>query len=268
MTHFSNNNLFLNKVRRAFGGALLKTASKEAQDPQQLPCSWSPVCGSDLLFREQMRIQRDGLPKPYVLLCEPVGANLLLSIRLFGLATQWAPALADSMTLALRETLLQSRINPGLEGVDIIGRYMKSEPCQKPMQMTGTQDVCLRIISSVDYSATDILHDPYSLLTRGVRRLDGMLRWHGLALERDWAMRLAEQAQGFDYDVSGLVKKSIRRESGRQRQSFKDIVLTGALLIRGDFQDWNIIFPLLESCFIGRGAVDGRGRVQFSVSQE
>ena len=97
------------QVRRSFLGALGPAASAEAQDGQ--PCPWDPPCALDVFCREQMRNSNgDGLPIPYVLTLRRAGPDLMVTLRLFGIASDWAFAAAEALVAGLRDILPWSRM--------------------------------------------------------------------------------------------------------------------------------------------------------------
>jgi len=100
-------------LRRSFLGAMGAAASAAAQRGE--PCSWDPPCAFDVFCREQLRGPRgDGLPKPYVLQVHPDGGDLIVGLRVIGMANDWYMAAAEAMVAGINTILPWSRLYPGM----------------------------------------------------------------------------------------------------------------------------------------------------------
>lgn len=252
----------LNKVRGALGRALMESASAEAVAGQ--PCPWSPPCALDVFFREQVRLGRHGLPKPLVLAADRSRRDLVLTCRVFGFACDWSGILLDRLVAVVRQTVEWGRAAPDLAlnrpevARATLGTREGLDPGEAPDAVT------LRFLMPVDATGTDPLDEPWSLIGRLARRIDGLARWQDAALDMDWGA-LDAHWRGLDYDTSGLRRVSLDRHMGRAKVDVKAPTLAGSLGIAGDLRP---VWPLLalgRTCHLGRGAVQGLGRYRIEA---
>jgi hypothetical protein len=91
-------------LRRSFLGALGGGASDAAKANE--PCNWGPPCALDVFCREQLRGPRgEGLPKPYVMNWHKEGSDLIIVLRVFGMAVDWFMVAAEAMAAGIRTIL-------------------------------------------------------------------------------------------------------------------------------------------------------------------
>lgn len=142
-------------LRRSFLGALGPAASIEAQNGE--PCPWDPPCALDLFCREQMRDTRgNGLPKPYVLWAEADGPDLMVSLRLFGIAGDWALGASEALITGLRDILPWDRLGTHLPAITerhIEAARITSSP--PPLQLR------LYLLSPMDISGRNPTAEPW-----------------------------------------------------------------------------------------------------------
>ena len=244
-------------LRRSFLAAFSSGASEAAQ--AGMPCSWDPPCALDVFWREQLRGPRgDGLPKPYVMQCYSEGPDLIVAVRVFGMALDWFMVASEAMAQGLRTILPWGRILRGRTGVPRITDRWVEVGCPAPMP---AHDGALRLVfsSKTDVGKTDPSEAPHRLLSRLLRRVDGISRWNGLAITDGVGRAMAQHMAGLQYDTSGLSLVRYTNPNGK-KQSRVNHAVTGHLTIRGD---WVPIWPVLamgERCHLGRGAVEGLGK--------
>ncbi|WP_444429480.1 CRISPR system precrRNA processing endoribonuclease RAMP protein Cas6 [Rhodobacter capsulatus] len=91
----------LGRVRGAMGHALALSASPEAL--AGAPCPYDPPCAYDLFHNPQGALNPGfELPKPFVLRADAQGADLTITLRLFGAACDWAPEFRAALIAGLR----------------------------------------------------------------------------------------------------------------------------------------------------------------------
>lgn len=249
---------FLNHLRRSLGGGLGRSASPESQAGK--PCPWEPPCAFDVLFREQLRNGQIGLPKPYIVLTETSGPDLHAGVRVFGLATDWMPAVEQALIIGLREILPWAKL--GLDTPQILNRWVET---QQSEALPTAPDICLlQWITPLDAEKHNAESDPASVIRRIVTRVKGMAVWHDSALdlcaatvEKAWIDRLvsAEFAIKRHTQFLGRQPRTLHRGLGR-------LVLEGEL---------GVLWPLIlmaERCFVGRGATRGMGRYAIQVADQ
>lgn len=242
-------------LRRSFLGALGPGASPEARDT--LPCPWDPPCALDVFCREQMRGPAgDGLPKPYVLRSEPDGADLRVTLRLFGIAGDWSFAAAEALTMGLRDILPWGRLSlsrPEIANRSVTTGQIVPEPAPRAVR--------LHLVSPMDISGRDPAREPWTILSRMIRRVDGVARWSGVGLDSDTSRAVSLMCRELQYGIGGL-RLGRHHSANRHAQKRTDPVLTGALDVAGDLAP---LWPLLqaaERCHIGRHAVEGLGWIR------
>ena len=243
-------------IRRSFLGALGVGASNAAQAGKA--CTWDPPSALDIFCREQFRGPRgDGLPKPYVVDCGLDQGDLIVTLRVFGMANDWFMAAAEAMAVGLRTILPWKRLFPGRKSAP---RILSREISVGGLRLMPA-DACsvwLVFTSPTDTGNRDPRVEPHRILTRLQRRVDGISRWNGVGLANEAGRALAGQAQSFAFDTSGLHTGRYQSPNARGQVRSKD-TMTGALLITGDIPK---IWPLLamgEKCHLGRAAVEGLG---------
>lgn len=249
-------------LRRSFLGALSGGASAEAQ--AGAPCSWDPPCALDVFCREQLRGPRgDGLPKPYVILWHKDGYDLIVGVRVFGIAIDWFMIAAEAMALGLRSILPWGRILPGrTDAPHIAERWIEfGHPAPIPSSQKALQIV---FTSQVDVGKTDPFVAPHRMLSRLLRRVDGISRWNGVGLTDEAGRALAQHMAGLEYDTSALVQGTYHSPNAKGQKRVNQTV-TGPLVVKGD---WTSVWPVLamgQRCNMGRGAVEGLGAFRLMI---
>ncbi|EJW09345.1 hypothetical protein A33M_1555 [Rhodovulum sp. PH10] len=250
------------RIRGALGRALMEGASAEAI--AEKACPWEPPCALDVLFREQVRSGRHGVPKPWVLALDRRGLDLVVRITLFGFAIDWAGAVGHALVTALRRGIdFHDRAAGLFLPAPTVSRLVVRENgiASPPPRET----VLLDLVTPLDATGDDPLDRPASVIGRLARRIDSMARWMDVSVDADWPV-LAAHWNALDYDAGGLLRDRLDSRSGRQRDGtgahrrFARPLLSGTLAIGGDLAP---VWPLLvlgETCHAGRGATAGLGR--------
>lgn len=246
----------MNRIRGAVGRLLMGGASAEAL--AGAPCPWIPPCALDVLFREQARLGKHGIPKPWVLELDRRGLDLVVRIRLFGFAIDWCGAVAHVLAQALRERIDWATHAPG--------RFLPSpevarlEIAEAPLRPVPPRPVAaLVFLTPLDAAGDDPLDRPATVVGRLARRIDLMSRWMGIAVEADWRS-LASHWNSLAYDPAGLRRRALARRSGRSGRGFAAEAVEGTLTVAGDLAPIWPLVTLGQSCHAGRGATAGLGR--------
>ncbi|VAW19610.1 hypothetical protein MNBD_ALPHA12-1626, partial [hydrothermal vent metagenome] len=132
-----------------------------------------------------------------------------------------------------------------------------------PLPPEPGRDVSITFLSPTDTTGGNPLAEPHKLLTRLLRRVDGISRWNGMALTNEAGRALAAHIRTLGFDTGGL-RPGAYSSSNAHRQKRVKTTITGALVLSGNIAP---IWPLLamgERCHLGRGAVEGLGA--FSLS--
>ncbi len=241
-----------NHFRRSFGGGLRLAASEEAR--ANLPCPWNPPCALDVFFREQVREERAGLPKPFVMLADADSDDLIAGLRVFGFATEWLPAAEHAFIAGLRDVLPWRKL--GRRAPEIADRWIETcEGFDHPL----TPKVTLRWITPLDAEKINPHGKPASILSRLVGRAEGIARWFDAALEAD-KDALAHLWTTAIRSVDDMEPRYRGFHSGQDRKTVRAKSSLGSIALAGDIAH---LWPLMligERIFVGRGAARGCGR--------
>lgn len=245
----------LAKVRGAWGRALMDGASAEAIVGQ--PCPFEPPCALDVFFREQVRVQRAGLPKPYLFEADRDGNDLIVRLRIFGLATEWTPVAADRLVQALNTGLpwLALARMPNLKPPKVAQVRVQTHHGVELGPVPGSATI--HLLTPFEDEDQRMEEAPWSFLRRASFRLSGLARWHDAELEADWRAQEAVW-RGLDYDLTRLRQDAVDRAS--RGRAFRQESVVGEIGISGDLA---ALWPMLEIaslCGAGRGAAHGLGR--------
>lgn len=241
-------------LRRSFLGAMARGASLQALNNEV--CPWDPPCALDIFMREQLRGARgDGLPKPYVLFCDVDGDDLLVSLRVFGLANDWFYLAAEAVLAGMRDILPWQRL---------FGRGMPPVIDREVVQVSGVTvpdlkaGFALEFITPVDATGKSGVIER-SLLSRLLRRVDALARWQGMALDPDYARGVVRKLGQLDYSRSTLASGTYVSPS-RQPKTRSHKTRSGTLIAMGDVTSVLEFVAIGARCHIGRAAREGLGR--------
>ncbi|NIZ11938.1 CRISPR system precrRNA processing endoribonuclease RAMP protein Cas6 [Phaeobacter sp. HF9A] len=254
-------------LRRSFLGALGPGASPEAQ--AGAACPWDPPCALDVFRREQLRGARgDGLPKPYVISTWPDGDDLMVSLRIFGMAIDWALVAFEALVTGIRTILPWSKIARALEGPpQIVQREISTYSGAASGFSTVTHHPVtlarLEFLSPMDATGTNVIEQPHSILARALRRVDGLSRWCGVVLDPEVGARLAQQTRALRFDMTN-VRLGQYSSANRHAQQRRDKTIKGQILFGGELAELWPLLLLAERGHIGRHAVEGLGRIRLS----
>ena len=246
-------------LRRSFLGGLAPGASAEARAKQ--PCPWDPPCALDVFLREQIRAGGDGLPKPYVLFWRQQRRVMVVTLRIFGTACDWAPAAAEALTAGLTGILPWTQVFPRQNNPpDILHRVGETtELAQVP-----EGPLTLRFLSPMDDEGTNpsTNADPAArLLSRGLRRVDALARWQGLALAEPVTRALSDRLRGLRADALRL-RRDKRESPNRYGEARVTHVLTGEIDLPPLAPDVRLLLSLIQRCHVGRHTNEGLGMIE------
>ncbi len=241
-------------LRRSFLGALAAGASDEAR--RNLPCPWDPPCALDVFLREQMRGPRgDGLPKPYVIFFTAQGQDLVVELRVFGMACGWLDTAAEAMVAGLRDILPWQRVAG--HAPPVISHRQVALQHGVTVRRAPAR-IGLEFLSPVDISGTR--QDPgRSIVSRIIRRVSAVSRWQGMVPGPEVTRGATDTLDRLQIDAAGL-RPGAYHSPNRKAQRRAHDVCRGVLWVSGDLGP---LWPLLligERCHAGRAAVEGLGR--------
>ena len=247
----------LRRLRGAIGDLLLAGASADAIAGR--PCPWQPPCALDLLFREQGRRGPHGIPKPYVLRADRAGPDLVVSMTLFGFASDWTGIIQHAFAAAVQQRIDWRSQRPDLflptphladllvddaEGIPV--------PPAPPIAL-------LDFLTPMNAEGDDPIDRPATLFARLARRIEGLAAWQDAALDEDWR-HLATLWEALPYDTGQLRRRRTARHSGRAGKSFTVETIDGSLQI-ADLPPalWSLLV-IGSVTHAGKGATEGFGR--------
>lgn len=266
MAGFAAAPSLLNKVRGAWGAVLLESGSVQVR--QRRPCGWKRACAAEIFFGARPLLEVAGqvneITKPYVLEAGRRGGDLVIVLRIFGLAGDWRREAVMAMAQALRGSVRWRDL--ARDGGLFVPRVVDvAEPRERRLEglspVAGKgEEAQLVFLAPVDAETGRLRDAPWLLFERLRVRLAMVARWHDLDLSESWG-RLEEDWLGCSYEVSE-VSLPARRDAGMARggHRFRNrvdrpvrIVMAGAL---------GNLWPLLElgrRVHVGRGASIGLG---------
>jgi CRISPR-associated endoribonuclease Cas6 len=251
---------FPGRVRGAFGAQLMESASREAIAGE--PCPWNPPCAFEMLFRKQGRMETGfDYPTPWIILVDASANDLLVTLRLFGFATEFAPAAAEALTAAVQKRLdLAGDTGFFLPKPVIVSRRIR--PLAGLESPRGEGGIKMEFLTPVAMSSNSPLERPQSLFSALAQRAAGLARWHDARLELD-RDELRHALAALDFDWMEARPAAWLRGSNKQGKAIPMHGYLGALIISGSDADMSFLAPLLavgEAALIGADVAFGCGR--------
>ena len=248
----------LPKVRGAWGRCLMKGASREAI--AQRPCPFEPPCALDIFFREQLPSRRHGAPKPYVFEADKDGADLIVRLKIFGMACDWTLVAAERLTEALT-----SQVDwRGLSGV---GNAVVGVTALEVRTMQGIETpaapgaVSIRLVTPFEDEQQRMADDPASFVARLARRVSGLALWHEAEIDVMWSELAADWA-ACDYRILSPGHIGVGRAS--RGRVFAQAALGGEVEITGPLERFWPLLVIGQTTGAGRGAGHGLGRYELA----
>ena len=247
----------LRRLRGAIGDLLLAGASAEAIGGR--PCPWQPPCALDLLFREQGRRGAHGIPKPYVLKADRAGPDLVVSMTLFGFASDWTGVIQHVLAAAVQDRIDWRGQRPALFlPTPRLADLSVGDAEGIPVPSVPSIAV-LEFLTPMNAEGDDPLERPATLFARLARRIEGLAAWQDAALEEDWR-QLGTLWEALPYDVAQLRRRRADRHSGRAGKSFTVETVDGSLQITDLPPVLWLLLVIGSVTHAGKGATEGFGR--------
>lgn len=247
----------LYRFRGALGHALAPGASPDALADR--PCPFQPPCGFALFHGT---LDPDGLgpitDRPFTIEADDLDGDLLLTVRLFGMAEGWASEFLAAMVAACRAGLDTGRGERVPLTVQAAERMPAALP-PPPMPGAGvTVQTITPIVQKSDGGVRSTV-DPASLLSALARRLEALARWQGL--RAGWDSRaVGRQASAYCADAQCLLTATTfptGRYTGRLRPA-----QSGLLRLPPPPPDLAVLLRLAPALHLGADIAFGAGRVQ------
>jgi hypothetical protein len=239
------------RLRGAFGVALM--ANLSAEEREGVLCPRNPPCAFDVLFRKHGRMDVGfELPSPWIIEADACGSDLLVRLRLFGFACDYATAAADAMARALQTIWLRS---------DDFSAH-QTMVCQSLPAESANGALALHFMTPVLLTSANVTKQPRSLVTSLAARIAGLARWHDLSLKLDRAALVATLG---DLTFSWIRPRRVRwrRHSSRQNRVIPMSGILGTLTLSGPSDALSLARLLLRfgsRCHIGADVAFGCGR--------
>jgi hypothetical protein len=181
MAAFAGSASLLNKVRGALGAVLLAAGSPGVR--RRAGCDWLRTCAAEVFFgrRQAVRIgdHDSELTKPFVLRAERQSNDLVVGIRVFGIAREWSPAVADALVVGLRHNVRWDdlardgawRAPPKIQIAAV--RQLTNVATSKVEELPGRAIITF-------LSPSDVERGQSGILQQIARRLALLAPWHGV----------------------------------------------------------------------------------------
>lgn len=262
----------LNKLRGAFGTALLAGACDEVRMRQ--PCRCSRTCAAEVFFGTKPTLPMTAgggeIAKPFVLHAEPAGANdLLAGVSVFGFAEEWLPEARHALVAALREGVNWH----ALAGKDVFVPAHRAIGSPRSYQRSPRHDaqapnsVTLSFVSGLDARNGDPFQEPVRVLDRLVRRTISMARWYDVEMTDNIVDIMHYTVSRLAVDADHLGAQQVRhvRRSGRTGDLYENPAIRCDLYVTGELEPLWPFLRIGEAIHVGRGAVAGLGRYRLVV---
>ncbi len=254
------------RIRGAFGQRLTRSASAAALAGQ--PCTFEPPSAFEVLWRKQGRIGAGyEHAAPFVIGVSPHAGALDIELTVFGFASEWMPAILETMTAALLHDVdWAGNTRLFVPAIRVEGRNLVTLP-SLDHEAEGSSSLMLEMLSPLVITGVDPRSKPASLVIGLVRRVEALARWQDTALSVEVSDALCGQARELTYDFDEFHEVRWRRGSQRQdkwipmRGYFGNLLISGAPMRRGDFER---LFALGEICHIGADIAFGCGRYRIT----
>jgi hypothetical protein len=252
------------RLRGALGNILVRTASPEAAAGR--PCPWHPPSAFEALFRKQGRMTPGtDFPSPWVIGVTPRRGDLDVTLTLFGIATEWAPAAAEALVEACACIDWRAAAKVFVPAARVVERRVDHVTIAELPNSTGA--MVLTFMSPLVGSSKDPVEAPASAFTSLGLRLEGLARWHGLTLAPvDWRT-LADLLISAAWTWSEADIVTWQRGSQRQDQWIGMKGVLGSLHVDADPDTMRAIAPLLQLgsiTHVGADVAFGCGRYSMS----
>lgn len=241
-------------VRGAWGRQLMSSASQNTRAGK--PCNWNPPCGLGAFFVDHLDSNNNGLPRPYSLGARRDGADLILSLRVFGFANEWILDARSALINALRTSIRWNDLGvPPNSKQNITDCSVSSVELRHPDQKP--KKAVIEFISPVDDESGRLRDEPLRLVDRLKIRTRALARWHDLVVPEStmesWVATPSRES----------VKASLRTIDIPSWNSGRPITKTGLAGTVSFALPGHPLVTLLsigETTGIGRGTVKGLGR--------
>ena len=244
------------KLRGALGEALMATASREALAGE--PCTWSPRCGLDILFRCQGKVTKAlDLPKPYVIGLDVVGEDLLAHLTLFGMAEAWRDSIADAWIHALRSPL---GIGSSFDVIDRVVAARTGVACLAASKLQLAFKTPVQIRQGQERKELTL---PLLVSSLG-NRISGLARWQGLQVDADWPA-LKAHAETLRVTKQNAETHHWQRYSRRQDRRVPLAGSRESWVIQGDLAPLMPLISIGSTTHVGSRTTFGLGRFGFEV---
>ena len=250
----------IGRLRGALGDVLMATASPQAIAGE--PCPWSPPSTYEALFRKQGRMTAGtDFPSPWVLAVEPRrGGALDVTMTLFGVACEWAPAAAEALVESCGRIDWRGAAGVFVPAMTIIGRKLEKVAIDDRSTCPALE---LEFLSPLVVSSQDPIEAPAAAFKSFGLRLEGLARWHGLTLAAvDWSAVKAALC-GAEWTWTETELAEWRRGSQRQDRWIAMRGVLGRLHVAAPPDAMTQISPLLRlgsSTHVGADIAFGCGR--------
>lgn len=245
------------KIRGALGHALAEFASREAIAGAS--CPFDPPSAFDLFHNDQMDVDKGmRLTKPFVIAADAAGDDLVITLRLFGGACDWAGEFRAGLVAGARRGIAFGDRRVAL---DVVGATRG--PVDPPLIPEPGQELRLRTITDILFRPQPHSKDagvrPLARLTGLKSRLEGLALWQGEVMIIDEAALSAEIEAAAPLVGSTGTLRGPRNIKGRS--SFRgELVFPRAGPILTTFA---ALAPILH---LGADTSSGAGRVEFLVA--
>ena len=243
----------IGKIRGALGEALMETASPAVRAGGR--CIWDPPCAYAVLWQPEGEL-RPGkpMPAPYVIETDAFGNDLVITLKLAGMAGDYLGEVGDALLRALRR------------GLSIRGPK-RLEPADRTYaEHVGLRDPEIDSQATLEFQTPLLLRnageahiEPSAVLRTMIHRADGLARWCGIQLDVDFPA-LLEATKQVEGDWTEVDVRNWQRGAIHQRRVIPMEGALGRLHLTGNLAPFSPFVALTEAFHCGSRTAWGQGR--------
>lgn len=243
------------RIRGAFGRALaeLPPPVVHRHDPFSRPPAFKVLWEA---FRDEVGRE---LPKPFVIDVDIGGNEIIVVLRVFGLAQYWAGLARDALLMALDGGVsikTDSKIHVQFEPLSWTSRRVDGLDCPRIARdavLLLSTPLAVRHGSAIGLSARSLFHSAFV-------RASGLARWQGLRLLAD-SGAIGSLAEHMHLEADALFPVRFSRHSRRQPgREIPVMGLMGRLGLQGPLEALTPYLAIGAVAHIGSHAALGLGR--------
>lgn len=253
-----------NKLRGALGEVMLASASEAVRSRR--PCDRIATSTAEFLFGHRPSIVlgrcASEIAKPFVMSFRARrDGQLVICVRVFGLARARTPAIADALLIAVERRVLWDVL--AKDGYSAAPQLVRVRDVSTSSEETATferyssESIDLVFDTPIDAERGNVANQPHHLFERIIRRLALLAPWQGASLRDEFTQLLNASAE-VDIQPEDDDERDASLIGGHKFRN--KLVLPPRLHLRNVSHQMRTALALGQQTHVGRGAALGLGR--------